>query len=166
MQLLRFCALIALVAAAPAFAQWQWVDKDGRKVFSDQAPPADVPANRVLKRPGRFAAAEAAQAAQAASDAAAAQPAAAPRPTGRDKDLEDKKKQLQAAADEKRHAQEEANARIKADNCQRARRGKAALDSGVRIAQTNDKGEREFLDDAQREAEGRRLDAVIAHECL
>jgi hypothetical protein len=29
--------LMALVCAAPALcmAQWQWVDKDGRKVFSD-----------------------------------------------------------------------------------------------------------------------------------
>ena len=24
------------------FSAWQWIDKDGRKVFSDQAPPADI----------------------------------------------------------------------------------------------------------------------------
>ena len=29
--------LLACATASLAFAQWQWVDKDGRKVFSDQA---------------------------------------------------------------------------------------------------------------------------------
>ncbi|WP_216088085.1 DUF4124 domain-containing protein, partial [Shigella flexneri] len=30
----------------------QWVDKDGRKVFSDRPPPVDVPAKNILKQPG------------------------------------------------------------------------------------------------------------------
>lgn len=170
MHLLRLAALCALVAAAPtlALAQWQWVDKDGRKVFSDQAPPADVPASRIQKRPGKFAAQAAQQsdpAADVASAPAAASAASAPRMTGSDKDLEAKKKQMQAAVDDKRKAQEAENARINADNCERARRSKASLDSGMRIAQTNGKGEREFLDDNQRTAEGKRLEGVIARAC-
>ena len=40
MKLLRTSLFVLACAAAPlAFAQWQWVDKTGRKVYSDQAPP-------------------------------------------------------------------------------------------------------------------------------
>ena len=47
-------ALLALACTVPlaATAQWQWLDKDGRKVFSDKAPPPEVPANRIVKQPG------------------------------------------------------------------------------------------------------------------
>ncbi|ARU06764.1 hypothetical protein CCO03_09710 [Comamonas serinivorans] len=40
------------LVSAQAFAQWQWVGSDGRKVFSDRPPPADVPESRILKAPG------------------------------------------------------------------------------------------------------------------
>ena len=42
---------------------------------------------------------------------------------------------------------------------------KANLDSGMRMARTNDKGEREVLDDAQRADELKRVNAIIASEC-
>ncbi|MBP8183230.1 MAG: DUF4124 domain-containing protein, partial [Rhodoferax sp.] len=35
-----------------ASAQWQWVGKDGHKVFSDRAPPPEVQEKDILKRPG------------------------------------------------------------------------------------------------------------------
>ncbi|HZY15413.1 MAG TPA: DUF4124 domain-containing protein, partial [Ramlibacter sp.] len=36
--------LLVLACSVPlaAAAQWQWLDKDGRKVFSDRAPPPDI----------------------------------------------------------------------------------------------------------------------------
>ena len=34
---------LACTWATGAFAQWQWLDKDGRKVFSDRPPPSEVP---------------------------------------------------------------------------------------------------------------------------
>src|SRR5438067_13527630 len=92
---LRTTFLVLACAAAPlALAQWHWIDKDGRKVFSDQAPPPDVPAGKILKRPGGRAV-EAEPQAPAASQAAAA---AAPKVSGKDKELEERKK-LSAAAD-------------------------------------------------------------------
>ena len=39
------------------------------------------------------------------------------------------------------------------------------LDSGIRIARTNEKGEREILDDSQREEEVRRTRDVISADC-
>jgi hypothetical protein len=159
--------LLALACAVPvlALAQWQWVDKDGRKVFSDQSPPADIPAKNILRRPGS----KGLQVAPAETAAAASQPAktaaSAPKLAGKDKELQDKKKLAEAADAEKKRAKEEELAKAKADNCARAKRSKATFDSGVRISTTNDKGEREIMDDAARAGEMKRLDAVIASDC-
>jgi hypothetical protein len=151
--------VLACVAAPLCFAQWQWVDKSGHKVFSDQPPSADVPADKILKSPGN-------RPIDVTPEAPAPQAAAsAPKVSGKDKELEDKKKQAQAAQDEKKRAQEEEVAKARAENCSQAKRAKATLDSGVRLAQVNAKGEREIMDDTQRAAEARRLDAAIARDC-
>jgi hypothetical protein len=165
MNLLRV-TLLGLACALPAagFAQWQWIDKNGHKVFSDQSPPADIPAKNILRQPGVKGPAVAAEPAAPASQAA--KPAAsAPKLSGKEKELEDKKKLAEAAEAEKKKAQQEEYAKLRADNCDRAKRSKASFDSGVRISRTNDKGEREFLDDATRAAEARRLDGIIASDC-
>lgn len=160
-------ALLALVCSVPlaASAQWQWVDKEGRKVFSDQAPPADIPAERVLRAPrGRALPAAAADAPVAAAAPAAAAPVL-PKPTGKDPALEEKRKQAAAAEAAKKKAEEEKVAAVRAENCEQARSAKAGLDSGVRIARTDAKGERSYLDDAQRAAELKRMEEVIARDC-
>lgn len=171
MNAFRLLAL-ALAVAVPAVcsAQWRWTDRNGQTVFSDQPPPPDVPAAKILGRPGakgKTVADEAAAAAPPASRAAAPLRvgASAAKPTGKDKELLEKKKQAEAAEEEKKKAQEEETARLRADNCTRAKRSKASFDSGVRITRMNEKGEREVLDDAQRVAEVKRLDALIARDC-
>jgi hypothetical protein len=149
-------------------AQWQWVDKDGRKVFSDQSPPADVPARNIIKQPsgGKSLPVAATQPGPAAATPQPASAAAsAPKLSGKDKELQEKKKLAEAAEAEKKKAQEEEIAKLRADNCERAKRSKASFDSGVRISRTNVKGEREFLDDAQRAAETKRLEKIIASDC-
>jgi hypothetical protein len=174
--------LLALACALPALAvaQWQWLDKDGRKVFSDRGPPADIPANRVLKQPGggqaaavvstepaaAGAAAGAASGAGTTTAAAAQASASAPKLSGKDPGLEAKKKQMEAAEAEKKKAEEAKVAAARAENCTRAKASKAHYDSGVRIARTNAKGEREILDDKQREVEVKRLEGIISKECV
>lgn len=169
MKLLRV-TLLGLVLATPVLclAQWQWIDKDGRKVYSDQAPSADVPANKILKAPaGKGGASMPVNepAPQAAASAPAKPAASAPKLSGKDKELEEKKKQAEAAAAEKKKAQEEEVAKARSENCDRAKKAKAAYDSGARIAQVNAKGEREYMDDAARAAETKRLQGVIARDC-
>ncbi|MFO1243607.1 MAG: DUF4124 domain-containing protein [Ramlibacter sp.] len=166
---LAFVCMVPLLAAA----QWQWIDKDGRKVFSDRAPPADVPAKNILKQPAAAAPAAAAAApAQAETAAAPATATATPKPaanapklSGKDKELEDKKKAAEAAEAEKKKAEAEKVAKAKAENCARAKKAKATFDSGARIATTNAKGEREIMDDAARAVETKRLEGIIATEC-
>lgn len=157
--------LLALACCAPllASAQYQWLDQSGRKVFSDTPPPASVPDNRILQQPGQRA--PAADAPVAAADPAAARPAM-PVLTGKDPALEAKKKEAETAEAQKKQAEETRIAQARAESCKRAKTAKATLDSGVRLARTNEKGEREVLDDKQRAEEGKHIDSLIARHCV
>ena len=166
-KILTFTLASACVAAS---AQWQWIDKDGHKVFSDRAPPADILDKNILKRPaGKLPAVTPALDTGAAADAAS--PAAAPpagnggKSTGVDKDLEAKKKQTADAEAAKRKAEEERITKAKIENCARAKQAKTTFDSGIRISRTNAAGEREIMDDAARAAEAKRIQSVIDTDC-
>ncbi len=163
-RLLLSLALLGLSIAS--HAQWQWVDKDGQKVFSDRAPPFDVPEKNIIKRPNAPAKPSAPTVA-AAAEAQAPLASAPLRPSvsGVDKELEAKKKQLADAEAAKRRAAEDAITKARAENCAQAKQAKVQLDSGVRISRTNAKGEREFLDDTARSAEQKRIQSAIESEC-
>jgi hypothetical protein len=167
-------ALALFGLSSTTFAQWQWQEADGRKVFSDRAPPPGVADKNILKRPStqvRAPAAQASAAQTAAGDGSASESGSTPplvgtAPTaGVDKDLVAKKKQAADAEAAKRRAEEERVAKIRIENCARAKQAKATFDSGLRIARTNANGEREVLDDAARAAERARVQAVMDSEC-
>ncbi len=157
-----FLLLASLVSMA-ASAQWQWVDKDGRKVFSDRAPPADVLEKHILKRPGN----NATRADTPAPVAAAAPqtPASAPSLSGVDKELAAKKKKADEAQAAQRKAAQEKIVKARIENCARAKQAKANFDSGVRISRINEKGEREVLDDAARATELKRIQSIVDADC-
>ena len=142
-----------------ASAQWQWVDSSGRKVFSDTPPPAGVP-DKILKRPGprwwrRW------------------PPNRAPRPAP------SRRRRRRAQAQRPRRAtrrQEEAGRsrkprrrRPKTEKVAKARprtasapnASKTTFDSGMRIASTKAKGEREFLDDKLGQLKTKRLHGPV-----
>jgi hypothetical protein len=62
-------------------------------------------------------------------------------------------------------AEEDRQSAIRAENCRAARSQLSTLESGQRVARTNDKGEREMLDDKGRADETRRAREVIASDC-
>jgi len=172
MKLFQTLLAMALVAScAAASAQWQWTDKDGRKVFSDRAPPVDVLDKNIVKRPqGRASSTPAPEAAAAGAEAAQgspapATPAAAAKGVGVDKELEAKKKQAADAEIAKRKAEEERITKAKVENCARAKQAKTTYDSGIRISRLNAAGEKEILDDAARAEELKRIQSVIASDC-
>ncbi|HET8747907.1 MAG TPA: DUF4124 domain-containing protein [Ramlibacter sp.] len=162
-------AVLSLACLVPlaAAAEWQWLDNAGRRVFSDQPPPPDIAPNRILKQPGMRSAAVPAESAPAPVAAKTAPGGVDPtlKPAGKDQALEEKRKQAAAAEAEKKKAEEQKVAAARADNCTRARGAKANLESGQRIVFFNDKGEREFMDDARRAAEIRRAEEIIASDC-
>jgi type IV secretory pathway VirB10-like protein len=163
MKLPRALLLAGLLGAvsAGALAQWQWIERDGRKVFSDQSPPPDIPEQNILRRPGQAVA----RAAPPVAPAASAPASATLKPVARDTALEEKKKQAEAAETARLKAEEEKFQKARAENCARARKAKATLDSGARVASLNDQGERIIMDDTTRAAESRRIQDVINAEC-
>jgi hypothetical protein len=170
----RLILVIASLLSTGAFAQWQWMDKDGRKVFSDRSPPANVPEKNILKRPGQLsvvavpdrATASETPGAIAPAAVASAQPAvSASKPGGVDKDLAEKKKKADQAEADKRKAEADRIAKVKADNCARAKQSKAAMDSGMRMGRVDKQGEREILDEAARASEAAHIKSVIDSDC-
>jgi hypothetical protein len=164
--------LIAAVLMQPAQAQWKWRDKNGQTQYSDLPPPANVPEQDILSRPAgggarrtasTSATSAAAGAASAASAGASTTTALAPKTV--DPALEARRKQAEAEQADKKKADEAKVAAAKAENCTRAKEQLRSVDSGLRLARTNEKGEREILDDQQRAQEAKRIRDIIASEC-
>lgn len=127
------------VLPAPAVAQYQWRDAEGRMVFSDQPPPTSVPPSRILR-------------ADPMPPPPAPAPATSRRPaeSAADRQIEARRKAVEAAdAAKKREAEAEQAARL-AKACSAAMADQRVLDSGMRIARLNADGEREFLSDEDR----------------
>ncbi len=176
MKVTKLLKTLVLALAAGSFtvaavAQWQWLDKDGRKVFSDRSPPGDIPEKSILKRPPGSAAraapaAEAADAAAQGGGATAAAPkASAPKLSGRDTELEARKKKAEEEENAKKKADEEKTNKARLENCARAKTAMTTLQSGVRVSSLNANGEREVFDDARRAAETKRIQDIIDSSC-
>lgn len=151
--------LLALAwLAPPAFAQWIWRGAHGVINISDLPPPRGTPEKDILQRVDPLTA-------RPARNAASAPALELPAKLGAEPELQAKKK----AADQEKAAKEKAEAErlavLRQENCRNARNYMASLDSGMRIARTNDRGEREVLDDKQRAAEIERVRAVMASDC-
>lgn len=163
-----FLVLAGSILTIPALAEWQWLDKEGRKVFSDRPPPPDVLQKNILKEP-EFKALTPKQGLTAVMPATVASTpankASMPKLSGRDAELEARKKQANMLEENKKQAETEKLASARAENCERAKKGQAALNSGVRIALINAKGEREFMDDAARSVETKRLQTIADSDC-
>jgi Skp family chaperone for outer membrane proteins len=154
---------LLLAATLPAHAtQWKWRDADGRVQYSDRPPPAYVKDNDILARPRAGA-----PVVKAPADAASAPASAALKPSlkASDPELEAKKRKVDAEQDAQKKAADDKQAQARAENCQRARNYQKSLNDGIRISRTNNKGEREVLDDKGRADEQKRVNQTIATDC-
>ncbi len=164
-------AIGLLCFSASSMAQWQWVDRSGRKVFSDQPPPTDIPERSIIKRPGGVSA-PVSMATGNEEKASTSESASAPRLTPeQQKEKEEKAKEEAQRKDEeakeaaKRKAEEAKNAQAKKENCDRARTALSTLQSGIRIRTVDAKGEHTILDDKARATEEARIRKDIADNC-
>lgn len=152
-------ALIGATLALPAAAQWKWRDKAGHVQYSDLPPPAGVADADILQRPN--------------AGPRRSVPASAPPPLVAasaavktvEPELEAKQRKAEQEQAARKKAEEEKAAAARADNCVRAQGQLRTLNDGIRIVRTNEKGEREFLDDKQRADEVRRMQDIIASDC-
>lgn len=142
--LLGACWLSTGSLAQAEGSRWQWQDSQGRKVFSDMPPPASVPEQRILQRPGP-------------ELPAPSQPSASSNPptsAGND--------QPQGKAPEPLYQR---NAAALRENCRRARSTLATLASSLRLYSLNEKGEQVLMDDAMRAQETQRAQQAERDNC-
>ena len=150
-----------------AFAQWQWIDNGGRKVFSDRAPPVEIKDKNIIKRPADKlnSANQPLVETLAASASTTLALTNTPRLSGKDTELDSKKKKIENEEILKKKLEEEKVSKIKSDICDRARINLATLKSGIRMTSANANGEREYFDEARLAAETLRTQDVIAENC-
>lgn len=156
---LAFAVSLLAFSAHTAWAQWQWTDSSGRKVFSDTAPPAHIPDSAIQRRPGE------ARKAAVTNTAAAATPVSTAPFDKKAAELERKKKLAEEAEKAREKAEEQRAAQARADNCQRAQRGLASLNTDSRVSTLNAKGERVLMDEPMRNAEKARLQQIVQQSC-
>jgi hypothetical protein len=137
--------LALLFAASSAFAQmYKWVDKDGKVRYGDAPPPGAKSSTIKAPPPG------AAALGTAAKDAKDAKKGPL---TAAEQEKDYRKRQAEAGkAAEKADAESRAQAE-RAEICARQKESLVTLESGQRIARTDAKGERYYLDDNQRAQE-------------
>ncbi len=172
LQALTVAATLCLsLLSLPAAAQWMWRGADGRVNASDRPPPPGVAEKDILRRPAadgrrQLSAGAATAAASAAAGAASAPAMAASAPaTALEREAQSRRLAAQAEKAAKAKADEDRQAAVRASNCRQARSQAAGLESGVRVVRTNEKGEREVLDDRGRQEELQRARDVIASDC-
>ena len=135
-----------LLATAVHAEIYQWKDDKGRTIISDKPPSGKVTQQQQIET--------SAPPATAASTKSSA-----------DRDLEFRKR-LQESADKAGEAKKLADEQAaKEENCDRARRHLQVLESGERVAMRDDKGERYFMDDAQREQELAKTREIVQASC-
>ena len=159
-KLLLVASTLALVVASiPALGQWMWKDESGRVIASDQAPPPGTPESRIMKSPRK-------------KSAAVAAPVAAPPATNGEPPKSTSDRELDAKLEAKKQADaakqadaEAAKAQAMKENCAAVRSNVVALQSGGRAARFNDKGEKVYIGDDERQAEINKQQAQVSQYC-
>ena len=148
----------ALAFAQPSFAQqYKWVDQNGKIQYGDTPPPG-VKATP-LKAPSSGPAAAPAPASKDAKD----EPKGALTPA--QQDAEFRKRQKDAAKAQEKEAKSAEDTKAKRENCSNAQEQLRVLESGQRVARTDEKGERYFIDDEQRSADIARARKIVQQSC-
>lgn len=149
-------ALVAGMAAASA-QNYKWIDKDGKVRYGDTPPPG-AKSTQLKPPPGPAAP-------SAAAGSAAAKDAKKGPLTPAEQEQAFRKRQLEAKATEEKAQKSQAASAEKAQACASARENLRALESGQRISRTDEKGERYFIDDAQREKDMARSREQVKQVC-
>jgi type IV secretory pathway VirB10-like protein len=134
MKRLTLAVAALLVITAVNAEIYQWKDENGKTIISDKPP---VGAARLPLKVEK--------------DAPAANAASQKTPADREMEFRKRQKESQESADKSQ--KEQAAAADKRENCEKAGRYVQSLESGERIALRDDKGERYYMEDAQRQQE-------------
>jgi hypothetical protein len=140
---------LALCAAAANAQQYKWKDSRGRTVYGD-LPPAGVKATPLTSTSAPPAASAAPPATEAGSKAAAK----SSKPlTPAEQEMEFRRRVKEAQEAAAKQGKEREDERDRQQNCELAREQERTLSSGQRISRVDQKGERYYMNDAQRAQE-------------
>ena len=150
--------LAMLLATGSAAAQmYKWVDKDGNVSYGSTPPPGAKTSK--VKAPAADSAAAPAAASKDAKDAGKGPL------TPAEQEQEYRKRQAEAQKDAAKAEQERRESAAKQENCERSKESLRMLESGQRIARTDGKGERYFLDEGQLAKEGASAREMVQQSC-
>lgn len=155
MKSVYFIVGLAMLTALPTLSQadiYKWKDKEGNTRYSDTPPPSNIKLENIgtkkaIKPTGK----------EPLSVVGETAPPAAPAPTKQvvfetppqnSQDTAAELRQRTAETEKNNKKEKEAQAKLKAENCKAARANLASYAQGGRVYKMNDKGEREYLDDA------------------
>ena len=152
---MRFAlALAGLLVATTLNAQiYEWKDTGGKTNYSDK-PPAGM-----SSQPRPIVLAPASPASPPSAAISSTQKSAA------DRELEFRKRQKEAQQNAEKIEKEQVASVETKENCANARRLIQALESGERIGLRDNKGERYFMDDVQREQETAKARQAVQSWC-
>lgn len=143
---LALCLTTLAMTLSPVTAEtYRWKDASGRTVYSDTPPPGGV-------KP------------QTTADNASAEPGQKTKSTA-EQDMAFKKRLKDAADKAEKDGSEAALSAQRQENCERAQRAVAALESNQPVSILNAKGERTTVDDSQRQAELERARKIAEDSC-
>lgn len=161
--------LLVSAFAVPAVAQWAWRDETGRTVYSDQAPPANIKGDQILRQPSARTFGTTNNATPTAAPDAKGEVKDAAKPpapkTLAEREMEFRKRLQENAEAEKKRGEDQSRSDERAAECERMRGYLKALEEGQRVARTDAQGNREYLDDAQRAAELSRMRDGLNRSC-
>ena len=160
--------LLALAQPPAAVGQYIWIDDKGVKQLSDRPPPPSIPDKRILKAPGKvpFNPNAVPQEADAGAPPAGAGPAAEavakPPPSLAERNEAFNKRRADAAAAERKTAEDAQQKADTAANCEAARQNQRALEQGIRMVNVDKNGERAIMSDPERAELGKKNQKVLA----
>jgi hypothetical protein len=149
MKRILLAAALLVLSGAALSQQYKWTE-NGRVRYGD-VPPPGVNATRLRPPPP--------------GSAPPAAPGAKGPLTSAEKDAEFRKRQQEAQKEREKQAQSAEAAAAQRENCARAQEYVRTLESGQRISRTDAKGERYFLDDAQRAQELAKAQQAVQQSC-
>lgn len=154
-----FLLILMTLFSASAFAQLhKWVDADGKVIYSDQPPPANVEATVLRSKSGTP------DASEAAGDAVSGDEAVAPKTIAeREAELKKALQEKKEAAD--RAAQERAEVEAGQADCIALRKNLGMLQEGMRMMEIDENGERYYLSEGQRQQRIARTQQDISTHC-
>lgn len=136
-QLLAILSILFLATAAQAGIT-KWEDASGKVHYSDQTPPSTAKSQKDLDLNNNPAAPGASSVSKGGEKSLA------------EKDLESKKRRVQAEESAAKQAKDQEEAKNRKANCEQARHQLQAIQEGQRMAKFDEKGERIFLEDSDR----------------